>query len=252
MKFAIVTGASKGLGEAIAYLLMEANVNVLGISRTENKKLVELAEKNDVIYKHYACDLGHTDDVKKVLSEMGQYIFEHDLSTLFIVNNAAVLDPIAPAFQIDGTNLAYHVHVNTIAPMMLINYFLNKASEHEVRLIGVTVTSGAGTRPVFGWSAYCSTKASINMYTKTVALELEERELEHKVIAFNPGVMDTNMQMQIRSSNEEQFVDVERFRSYKENNELRSPEAVAGVLVDILLDEVNIDNGKIYDVKDYI
>lgn len=251
MKFAIVTGVSKGLGQAIASLLIEAKVNVLGISRSPNESLIQLAEKHGVTYKHFACDLGNTNEIEKTMEAMSQTIFEHELSTLFVVNNAAVLEPIDQAKNINGSDIAYHVHVNTIAPMMLINYFLNKASEKEVRLIGVTVTSGAADRPVYGWSLYCSTKASINRYTETVALEQKEQKTEHKIIAFNPGIMDTNMQEKIRASSEEQFADVSRFRGYKENNDLKDAKTVGGVLVDIITDEVNIENGKIYNVKDY-
>lgn len=251
MKFAIVTGVSKGLGETIASLFIEAKVNVLGISRTVNETLAQLAKKHGTMYKHYACDLGNTSEIEKTMEAMSQTIFEHEPSTVIVVNNAAVLDPIDQARNINGRDLAYHVHVNTVAPMMLINYFLKQASEKEAGFIGVTVTSGAAERPVFGWSAYCSTKASINMYTETVALEQKEQKTEHKVIAFNPGIMDTNMQEKIRSSSEEQFADVNRFKGYKENNELKDAMTVGGVLVDIILDETNIDNGKIYNVKDY-
>src|SRR5690625_5452847 len=134
--------------------------------------------------------------------------------------------------------------------MIMINYFLQKGIAFGVPIHGATITSLAAERPVYGWSAYCSTKASINMYTKTVGLEQEVEGTENKVFAFSPGVMDTNMQAEIRSRTKEQFKDVESFRQYKERNALRDPKKVGQILVKLLLDE-KIENGKVYYVTDY-
>ncbi|MDI4707229.1 SDR family NAD(P)-dependent oxidoreductase, partial [Pseudoalteromonas shioyasakiensis] len=115
--------------------------------------------------------------------------------------------------NIKKEDLVNHIHVNMIAPMLITNSFLNEANKHEhVQAIAVEVTSGAGKRPIFGWSTYCSTKAGINLYTETVALEQEELNTGNKVIAFNPGVMDTQMQETIRSMDKDAFLDVERYR----------------------------------------
>lgn len=252
MKFAIVTGVSRGLGEAVAKLFLESGVSVLGISRNANDYLQKIAEQHHVSYEHFSCDLGKTAEVEQTIAIMSEFIFNHEPTKLYLVNNAAVLEPIDQAMNIKGEELAFHVHVNTVAPMMLMNAFLLQATEKDIPFIGVTVTSGAAERPVYGWSAYCSSKASINLYTETVALEQKETKTGNKVIAFNPGVMDTNMQEKIRSSSSDEFRDVERFKDYKKNNDLQDVLTVGGVLVDILLDESNVENGKIYNVKDYL
>jgi len=134
---------------------------------------------------------------------------------------------------------------------VLTNLLLQRATENEVTLLCANVTSGAAERPVYGWSAYCSTKASINMYTKTVALEQDELKTGNKVIAFSPGIMDTAMQEKIRASSPEEFAEVDKFRDYKKNNILKDTDAVGGVLVDILTDETSVQNGKVYNVRDY-
>src|SRR5699024_12464646 len=113
-------------------------------------------------------------------------------TTDYHVNRARAEGPITQAMHMNQEELAEHVQVNTIAPIMLMKSFLQKATEHDFKLIGVNITSGAGSRPVYGWRAYCSTKASINMYTKTVALEQVEKKTGHKIIAFSPGIMDTD------------------------------------------------------------
>lgn len=251
MKFAVVTGVSKGLGESVSKFFLESGINVIGISRSNNNKLAKLAKENNQQFTHYACDLGNLAEVKTTFQEVSANLFAQDPSTVYLVNNAAVLDPINQAMSINSEDLAYHMQVNSIAPMVLTNLFLQQALEKEVQLLSATVTSGAAERPVYGWSAYCSSKASINMYTKTVALEQEELKTGNKVIAFSPGIMDTGMQEKIRASSHEEFIDVDTFKDYKKNNSLKDSDAVGSVLVDILTDEINVQNGKVYHVRDY-
>lgn len=251
MRWAIVTGVSRGLGESVAKLFLEQGINVYGISRSVNGELSDHARENNTLYKHFSCDLSDTTAIEDTCEQISDQIFMEDPSTLYLVNNAAVIDPVNQSMNIKSEDLVHHVQVNTIAPMVLMNLFLKKVTAEDVPLIGVTITSGAAERPVYGWSAYCATKASMNMYTKTVALEQEELKTGNKVIAFSPGIMDTDMQEKIRSNSQEQFAEIDTFRAYKENNLLKESDDVGGVLVDILTDGATIENGKIYNVKDY-
>ena|SRR5690625_4890230 len=251
MKYAVVTGVSKGLGEAVAIQLMEMGVNVIGISRSINEQLPEAAKEKQVSYEHYSCDIGDIAALEETFQKVSNEIFQQEVTKLYLVNNAAVIDPVDQSMNIKAQDLAYHMEVNATAPMVLMNLFLNKANQDKVPFVGLTVTSGAAERPIYGWSAYCSTKASINMYTKTAALEQDQLNTKNKVIAFSPGIMDTPMQGRIRESSEAEFADVETFKGYKENNLLKDPGIVGKVLVDILTDE-KVKNGKIYYVNEYM
>src|SRR5690625_4050789 len=251
LKLAIVTGVSKGLGKATATFLLESGIHVYGISRTDNKHLSKVAQEHGVTFIHLPCDLGDLENIDKVLKEIKSMISEHDLHQLYIVNNAAVINPIDQAVNTNGQDLTYHYQVNVIAPMMLTNTLLKRCNKEKIPFIGVNITSGAKNRPIYGWSAYCSSKASLNMYTKAIALEQEELQTGNKIIAFSPGVMDTDMQAEIRASDYDRFIDVDTFKNYKKQNLLSDTEAVASVLVDIMVDEVGIQNGRIYDVKEY-
>lgn len=251
MKYAVITGVSRGLGESIAKYILESGIHVIGISRTRSAKLDQLAESNNVSFTHYSCDLSDVTEIENTFKKISSEVFTEKLTTLYLVNNAAVLDPINPSMNIDNNELAYHMQVNTVAPMVLTNLFLKESTEKDVLMVGVTITSGAADRPVYGWSAYCSSKASMNRYTETVALEQKELKTGHKVIAFSPGIMDTGMQDKIRSTSQQSFLDVEKFKEFKKNNDLKDTDLVGGILVDILTDEGSIENGKIYNVKDY-
>ncbi|MFD1849973.1 (S)-benzoin forming benzil reductase [Oceanobacillus bengalensis] len=250
-KFAVITGVSKGLGEQLASLFLESGVNVLGISRNTNNKLSQLAKGYNRVFKHYSCDISDISALEDTFNNLKEELFNYDITSLYLINNAAVVEPIDQAINIESDALLRHFQINSIAPMVLTNLFLKQAGNVGVPMLAVAVTSGAGERPIYGWSAYGSSKASVNMYTRVVALEQETLKSGSKVIAFNPGVMDTGMQETIRSTTEEAFSDVERFKQLKENNALNTPAIVAGVLIDILNDE-DVVNGKIYDVKNYV
>ncbi|WP_404451634.1 (S)-benzoin forming benzil reductase [Virgibacillus necropolis] len=251
MKYAIITGISRGLGESIAKYLLESGIHVIGISRTGSTTLNDHAESNNVTFTHFSCDLSNVAEIESKVNQIKNEVFTDKTTTIYLVNNAAVLDPIDPSMNIKSNDLAYHMQVNTIAPMVLTNLFLKEATEKEVSMVGVTITSGAAERPIYGWSAYCSSKASMNRFTETVALEQAELKTGHKVIAFSPGIMDTGMQEKIRATSQHSFMDVETFKGYKRNNDLKDTDIVGGILVDILTDEGSIENGKIYNVKDY-
>lgn len=251
MELAIVTGVSKGLGESIAQLLIKERISVIGISRSGNKKLATVAEQHGVSFVHYTCDLGSLEAIDKVCDDIDHYIRKQDVQRIYLINNAAILEPIDQSMNIKPYDLANHVQVNTVAPMVMMNYFLRRATDETVPFYGVTITSGAATRPIYGWSAYCSTKASINMYTQTVALEQDTLKTGHKVIAFSPGIMDTAMQEKIRDSSREAFIDVDTFRQYKQDNQLKDTDTIGSILVNILRETETIENGKVYNAADY-
>ncbi|WP_047982530.1 (S)-benzoin forming benzil reductase [Ornithinibacillus contaminans] len=251
MKIALITGVSKGLGESIAKAFLESGIKVLGISRNENKRLRKIADKNNVSYQHYSCDLANMSGLEATIEQLKQDMDSHRPSLLYLINNAAIVEPINQVHQLDNEALLYHFQLNTVAPIILMNQMLHFTTIIDANFIGVNITSGAADRPIYGWGAYCSSKASINMYTRTAALEQEEQKTGQKIIAFNPGIMNTNMQQLIRSSSKEAFREVDKFKAYKEKNQLRDTDTVGGILIDILNDEASIENGKIYQVNEY-
>lgn len=252
MKYAIVTGVSKGLGMSIATLLLKSKINVIGLSRHNNATLQTIAEENNVEYKHYRCDLADVSMIDKTCEEISDHVFMQDLQMIYVINNAGILQPIKQSKDTTSAEIATHMQINSVAPMIIMNYFLQKATAFGITLYGATITSGAAERPVYGWSAYCSSKASMNMYTQTVGLEQEELQTGNKVIAFSPGVMDTDMQGEIRGSNYDDFIEVDLFKDYKKNDQLQDPTVVGNVFVAVLLNETTLENGRIYEVKDYL
>ncbi|MGX1266372.1 benzil reductase ((S)-benzoin forming) [Rossellomorea marisflavi] len=251
MKMAIVTGATRGLGEAIASGLVEKGVGLINISRRDNENLKAMVADAGVAYSFHPCDLSSAADTEKVFREVGASVFSKGADTIYVIQNAGLVTPINPSGQVDAESLEASVHVNLLAPMIVLNEMISASEGKSGQMLIVNVSSGAGSRPVYGWSTYCSTKAGLNMLTESVSLELSTTGRDHKVISFSPGVMDTDMQGQIRSSSQEAFVEVEKFKRYKEEGTLRSAKTVADALVD-LITEKEVESGNLYHINDLV
>lgn len=248
MRYAVITGASRGLGESIAKLLLKEGMQVITVSRSESNDVKQSACGSG--YQHYSCDLGSAEQVHDVFSDITEIVFK-DAEHVYLINNAGVIEPIEIAGSLDYGQLLANVQVNLTAPVSISNLFLQKAKEAEISTTIINVTSGAAERPIQGWSMYCSTKAAINMFTQTAGLELKNAGNPSKIIAFSPGIMDTDMQTTIRSSSAEAFADLQTFKNYKESGSLRSPDTVADALVKLLLKD-QLENGKVYKVNELI
>ncbi|PWU66788.1 (S)-benzoin forming benzil reductase [Gracilibacillus dipsosauri] len=250
MKYAVITGTSKGLGASIAKLLMEASYHVIGLARSQNDELKQLSTHGS--YQHYQTDLSDLKATEATFNQIIHSLQDKELESLVLVQNAAVVTPIEQVGKQNNDQIIDHVHINLASPMIVTNIWLDAWRNTTFPLILVNVTSGAANRSVYGWNAYGSTKAALDRYTKTVALEQEELETENKVFLFDPSIMDTDMQGEIRSADKSQFIDVEKFKAYKTENNLRDTSKVAKVLVDRLLNPTLVKNGEYLSVKDII
>ena len=208
MNLYIVTGTRRGLGEALAKRIAADKRNELvGLSRPE----VDLADPAGIAraFEPIARKIGGTAYEKAVL-----------------INNAGVIEPVAPLDRADPGEIERNLAVNLVAPMVLMRLFLGATEHVKLRRV-INISSGAGRRPIFGWSAYCAAKAGLDMATRVVALEAQVRGLAIEAVSLAPGVIDTGMQGTVRSVSAEDFVDVERFRQMKAEGALRPADDVA-------------------------
>lgn len=235
MNYYIITGVSKGLGLSIASKLMRDNNVIFGISRTRNKKLIEEAYIKDIQYRQYDFDLSETHMLEPLMTEIFSHINQKDIESITLINNAATIGPIQPTSKNTSSDIAKHMNINLVAPMALTSAMMHRAKQYECKLRVVNVSSGASTKPIYGWNCYCASKAGLDMFGKVVAIENDEEQV--KVLTFSPGIMDTNMQGAIRESGEEDFKDVKKFRIFKDEGHLQETSVVAKKLVDLMEDD---------------
>lgn len=246
MNYYYITGTSRGIGKAFAEHLLENPANhVLGISR---QRSIEHAN-----YRHFYLDLT---DVNALTGF--KFEFHANAKKIYLINNAGSLGFIKPVGKLEADIIIKNYTLNLIAPSVLTNAFINCYDKTDAEKVIVNISSGAGKTPVDGWSVYCASKAGIDMFSRVVDAEQKIRA-EHasssihpgfKIFSIAPGVVDTEMQSEIRKASKEDFSSLEKFIEYKANHELLDPVMVSRKYFNILN---NVDGIKevLSSLKDY-
>jgi len=220
MNLYVVTGTTRGLGKALCDAL----------ARNPENELIALGRAPDAPVpggSRLQIDLADTAALEKACDRIDQRIRGKHYEKAVLFNNAGIVEPIAPLEELAVEDLERNLVVNLVAPILLMRRFLRATEGVAMLRRIVNISSGAGRRPVAGWTAYCAAKAGLDMASRVVALESESRRRAVEVVSLAPGVIDTDMQVTVRGKTEAEFADVARFRKMKEEGQLRSAEAVA-------------------------
>ncbi len=220
----IITGSSRGIGKAIAEFYLNQGEKVVGVSRSN-----EIAQPN---FTFISCDLSKRSALEDF--ELPAWVFEQ--KNIRLINNAGIIGSIARAKKLGLADYYEVSMVNVVALQFFTSLLLRKLQPDQLAAI-VNISSGAARRAIASWSAYCASKAAVDMYSLTIHEELKETGQNTKVYSLAPGVVDTEMQTTIRSSNSGEFSAHENFVELKEKNELRSPQEVASLLDELLKKE---------------
>lgn len=225
----LITGASRGLGAATAEILGKNNVNIVLNARSIND-LEAIASRVDPGGKRVlvaAGDAARMEDCRDVV----QRTIDRFGALDGLINNAGVLQPIAPMADADPQEWTNNLAVNLLGPFYLTHYALPYLRRSRGRVINVS--SGAAVNAMHGWSAYCAAKAALNHLTRVLAVE----EPDIVALAVRPGVVDTAMQQAIREEGAEGMPaeSHRRFRQYHEKGELLPPEAPGRALAALAL-----------------
>jgi NAD(P)-dependent dehydrogenase (short-subunit alcohol dehydrogenase family) len=176
-------------------------------------------------------------------------LFEHAGQVDILVNNAGIIQPIALAASADIDAWFENIAINLGAVFLTCRFALPGMLERGWGRI-VNVSSGAAKGTTMGWSAYAAAKAGVEALTKSIAVENGDKGI--RANAVRPGIVETDMQAEIRQSTEEDFgrANVERFRSYKERGILREPEDPAKLILWLLSPEAENLNGEVLAIDD--
>ena len=228
MMKAILTGHTQGLGAALAENLLARGIAVLGIARKQNALLGNMFPG---ALEQVELDLSDSGALASWLAGDTLPRFLSGAGMVVLINNAGMLQPVGPLAGQDIKAIARAVALNVAAPMMLAGA-VAAAGAGETRI--VHVSSGAGRNAVPGWSIYGATKAALDHHARSAALDQAPRL---RICSLAPGVIDTDMQAQIRGTTLEQFPLREKFDALKRQGGLSAPADCAQRLVDYLLSE---------------
>lgn len=246
MNYYYITGTSRGIGKAFAeYLLENPSNKVIGLSRQRS-----IEHPN---YRHFFLDLSDPNALTGFRFEL-----HANAKKIYLINNAGTLGFIKPVGQLDSSLLIKNYTLNIIAPSVLTNEFIKSYDTVDAEKVIVNISSGAGKAPVDGWSVYCASKAGLDMFSRVINEEQKIRG-EHagtsihksfKIFSIAPGVVDTEMQNEIRKASKEDFSNLEKFIDYKAHNKLSDAAVISRKYFDIL-NNVNQLKEVIFSIKDY-
>ena len=227
----ILTGASRGMGLAMAHQLLQPGHSLICISRRANAELAEAARRAEVPLAQWTQDLADGEATSERLRDWLQTQTPGQWRDATLINNAAMIPRIAPLSQAHLHELASALRVGLEAPMQLTAAFLGATRSWGVPRRVLNISSGLGRKAMASQSAYCAIKAGMDHFTRCVALEEALLPDGAKVCSLAPGVIDTDMQVQLRGADAQAFPDQPRFAQLKEKGLLSSPEeAAASVL----------------------
>jgi NAD(P)-dependent dehydrogenase (short-subunit alcohol dehydrogenase family) len=227
---AIVTGHSRGLGAAVCEVLLARGFAVFGVARHRHPSLsarfpgaIEEAEVN----------LADPSGIEQWLASGSMQRFLQGAERALLINNAGMVQPVGPLSVQQPGDVGRAVVLNVAGPLMLSSAFASATTSVSDRRI-VHVSSGAARNAYAGWSVYCATKAALDHHARAVALDAEG---SMRIATIAPGVVDTEMQAEIRSVDATRFPSRERFVELKRSGQLTSPEEAATQFVDYLLSD---------------
>lgn len=220
-KTAVITGASRGLGAGLARHFAGKGMRLALCSRSKPV----LDDGGDVL----ATRLDVTDE--KAFEHFGRQAAEHLGHIDLWINNAGVLDPIAPLRDVTSDAFRRHVDINLFGVFLGTRMYARHIRAADKGGVLINISSGASQKGYAGWSAYCAGKGAIDRLTE--AVQLEEVDAGLRAHAVAPGVIDTDMQAMIRDCSADQFPMVQKFLDMKRDDAFNTTDFVAEHLLDI-------------------
>jgi len=237
MHGAIVTGVSRGLGEALAAELLRRGAIVVGVGRSAS------ARHRNERYRHVSCDLAHPALVAAAVLPALRDLALDKPSAVTLINNAAVATPVGLMGRLDAAEIESAIATNVAAPLVLVDLFRRAFPGASPARRIINISSGAAHSAIAGSSAYCMSKAALEMLTRAVIADDVDRTLE--CITLRPGIFETGMQQFMRSRDPSDVPSVAMFRGFKEQGLLKDPADVARSIIAKLVFGA-VENGRTY------
>ena len=191
-KTALITGASRGIGEAAARTLAAHGANVILAARS-TQNIERIATEIGTQAHAVTCDVTNYDDVKRAVQAATDRFGGLDI----LVNNAGTIEPISRLESSDPDAWSKVVDINVKGVYYGLHAAYPALKANSGGLI-VNISSGAATSALEGWSHYCATKAAVLSLTRCAHKEWAGEGI--RVVGLSPGTVATDMQTAIKAS----------------------------------------------------
>ena len=234
------------MGLAMAQQLLQPGHTLISIARNANPALTAPAGG---ALEQWTLDLADGASAAQRLQTWLAAQPANAFASATLINNAGVIPRIAPLSASDPADLAHALRVGLEAPLQLTAAFLGATDGWTVPRKVLNISSGLGRRAMASQAAYCAAKAGMDHFTRCVALDEALKPHGAKVCSLAPGVIDTDMQVQLRGADAAAFPDVQNFANLKADGQLTSPQdAAARVLA--WLQRADFGANPVADVRD--
>ena len=220
----IITGANKGLGEALFNeIYSDKNINlIISVSRNLSLEQEKLLKNNDKRFRFIKVDLSKITNIKLSISS-----FEHfykNYKNVTLISNAGIIGPIKKVGDYNDEEIIESINVNILSPVVVINYFINYFMNKNLKV--VNISSKAVDSQIDGWATYSSAKMYMQKFIEML-IHQEKNNPDFNAINIYPGLIDTDMQKEIRGVTNKDFKKQKDFKKYKDDGQLQKPDIVA-------------------------
>jgi benzil reductase ((S)-benzoin forming) len=219
----IITGSSRGLGAAMAEQRLLPGHSVLGIARQIHPTLQAQAESAGATLTQWAIDLSDAAPAALRLQAWLEAVDGSALTSVTLINNAGVIGALAPLDRLPLAEIVQGLRVGLESAMLLSAVFLDATRSWPGQRRVLNISSGLGRSAMAGSAVYCAAKAGMDHFTRAVALEQATQANPARLVSMAPGVIDTDMQIQLRAGDPALFPDRARFVKLQADGALLSP-----------------------------
>jgi 3-oxoacyl-[acyl-carrier protein] reductase len=194
-KKAVVTGASRGLGLAIAQAYVSAGANVVMCGR-DQKTLSEAVRQVESVAKRgqsvlaVRADVSQEADAERLIDETLSAFGAVDI----LVNNAGVYGPLGAIEDVDWESWVEAIQINLMGSVYLCRQVVPHMKKQQRGKI-IQISGGGATNPLARITAYAASKAAVIRFMESLSLELAEFNIDVNAIA--PGALNTRMLQEV-------------------------------------------------------
>ncbi|GAC1376093.1 MAG: SDR family oxidoreductase [Actinomycetota bacterium] len=241
-----ISGASSGIGQALARTVPWPESRVIGISRSRPAG-DDAHPAGEPAIEHVEADLAQPAGWAVLSSSFVQELAAQSWDRVVFVHAAGTVEPVGFAGEVESQAYAAQVVLNAAAPQVLGHAFLAAVRGLAGPRHLTMLTSGAAKSTYPGWSAYGAGKAAVDQWVRNAGAEQLLRG-GVQILAIAPGTVDTAMQGALRATAVDDFPSRQKFTDLHAQGKLSAPEDVARRIWAVL--DSGLVSGSVIDLRD--